>query len=141
MNAVRRTVAVLGLAATVIVGSSIPAGAAFSDSVTVQPTVATVAVAAPASVTVAVTRCHPQFSEVTVSWPASTTARGVTGYRVTAYLNNGTTVLVGQTNATTRSLGATVSRTQLQLQPQVTVTTLTSYGWSTESARSAVISC
>ena len=141
MNRIRRTAVLLGLTVLVIVGSSIPASATFSDSVSAPASMRTISVAAPTSVTNTVTRCHPHYVDVTVSWPASTTQRGVSGYRVTAYLNDGTTAVVGQTAAATRSLSATVSSAYMSYQPRVTVTTLTSYGWSTESARSAVISC
>lgn len=141
MNRIRRSAVLLGLIALVIVGSSIPASATFSDSVSAPASMRTIAVAAPASVTNTVTRCHPQYVDVTITWPASTTQRGVSGYRVTAYLSDGTTAVVGQTDAATRSLSVSVSRSYLAYQPRVTVTTLTSYGWSTESARSAVIWC
>lgn len=142
MNRIRRSAALLGLTATVIVGSSIPASATFTESVSTNTAaLRTATVAAPASVTNTVTRCHPLYVDVTVSWPASTTKRDVSGYRVTAYLNDGSTAVVAQTDAATRSTSATVSRSYLNYQPRVTVTTLTSYGWSTESARSAVISC
>ncbi|WP_040337126.1 hypothetical protein [Candidatus Blastococcus massiliensis] len=142
MNAIRRTAVLIGLTVAVIIGSSVTASATFADWAARNATVVTSGVAAPANVNVTVTYCHPVHTvDVTVSWPASTTTRGVTGYRVNAYLNDGSTVVVAQTDAATRSVSATVARSYLTLQPRVSVTTLTSYGWTTESARSAVISC
>ena len=142
MNRIRRSAVLLGLTASVIVGSSIPASATFSEAVSTNTaTLRTLTVAAPASVSATVTRCHPQYVDVTISWSASTTQRGVSGYRVTAYLNDGTTAVMAQTDAATRSTSARVAPYYLNFQPRVTVTTLTSYGWSTESPRSAVISC
>lgn len=159
MNRIRRCVLLLGLTAAVIVGSSIPASATFTEAVSTNTAVLRAAtVAAPASI--AVTRTCTQtatggsfnasgvwvptyttYYNATVRWPASATARGVTGYRVTAYLPNTAPVVMGQTDATNRSISASVDAGYLAYQPTITVTTLTSYGWSTESVRKAVPAC
>jgi hypothetical protein len=76
---------------------------------------------------------------VTVNWPASTTQRGVTGYLVNAHLNNAAVYPVAQTAALTTS--ATVDADNLVLQPRLSVTTLTGYGWTATSAVTAVLSC
>ena len=75
-----------------------------------------------------------------MSWRASTTTRGVTGYRITARVNGfpypiqdvpaGVTSLTGDYDASITSNTITV-----------TVTTLTSYGWTEESAQSGAIKC
>ncbi|HLM05975.1 MAG TPA: hypothetical protein VK402_12405 [Blastococcus sp.] len=140
MTAIRRTLTLIVLTVAVIAGASLSAAASFSDSVTVTTTVATGAVAAPASVTIT-DRCQGWWYQFDVSWPASTTTRGVTGYRVVAYLNTGATYLVGQTDAATRTISMTVDQSNLSLQPRLAVTTLTTYGWSAETAKSAVLSC
>jgi hypothetical protein len=159
VNRIRRSAVLLALIAAVIVGSSIPAAASFTEDVaTNTATLRTSTVAAPATITVSRTctqtatggyynswgRWVPTYTtyyNATVTWPASTTARGVNGYRVTAHLNNGTSVVMGQTDATNRSVSATVDQSYLAYQPTVSVTTLTSYGWTTESARKAVPTC
>jgi hypothetical protein len=76
---------------------------------------------------------------VTVNWPASTTQRGVTGYLVNAHLNNAAVYPVAQTAALTTS--AAVDADNLVLQPRLSVTTLTGYGWTATSAATAVLSC
>ena len=142
MNRIRRSAVLLGLTAAVIAGSSIPASATFSDAVAVAPSLATASVTPPAWATVQVTYCHPVFTfDATVRWPAGDAPRGVSGYRVTAHLNNGTSAVVAETGSAARSYSTTFDRAYLQYQPRVTVSTLTSYGWTADSPRSAVISC
>jgi hypothetical protein len=76
---------------------------------------------------------------VSLSWTAST-SRGVTGYVVSAHLgvNGSVAPLLGTT-------GTTVSQVQdadaLVYQPSLLVTTQTSYGWTADSARTAVLAC
>ena len=159
MNRIRRSAVLLGLTAAVIVGSSIPAAATFSESVsTTTATLRAATVAAPASITVSRTctqtatggyydaagqwvPTYTTYYNATVTWPASTTAQGVTGYRVTAYLPGTAPVVMGQTDATNRSVSASVDASYLAYQPTISVTTLTSYGWSTESVRKSVPTC
>ncbi len=161
MNTVRRTAVLLGLIAAVVVGSSIPASAAFTTkSVAVTAALTTGTVTAPASVGVS-TACTqtqtgggytnaygqwiaPTYSywiNATVSWPAASATSGVTGYRVMAHLNNGQSVVMAETNATTRSVSQTVDRGYLNYQPRLSVITLTRTNWTAETARTAVLSC
>jgi hypothetical protein len=157
VNRIRRSAVLLGLTASVIVGSSIPASATFGESVrSTTGTLRALTVAAPASVNVSdycsttsytywngwtnVTVTENWYN-ATVTWPASTTQRGVTGYRVMAHLNNGTSVQMEQTAANDRSVSARVERSYLAYQPRISVITLTSYGWTAETARTAVLSC
>ena len=159
MNSIRRSAVLLGLIAAVIVGSSIPAAATFTEAVaTNTATLQAVTVTAPASISVSRTctqtvtggyynswgqwtPTYTTYYNATVTWPASTTARGVTGYRVTAYMPGSAPIVMGQTDATNRSLSASVDASYLAYQPTISVTTLTSYGWTTESARRAVPTC
>ena len=159
MNRIRRSAVLLGLIAAVIVGSSIPAAATFTENVvTNTAALRTATVAAPASITVSRTctqnatggytdasgqwvTTYTTYYNATVTWPASTTARGVTGYRVTAYMPGSAPIVMGQTDATNRSLSASVDASYLAYQPTITVTTLTSHGWSTESVRKSVPTC
>jgi hypothetical protein len=159
VNRIRRSAVLFGLVAAVIVGSSIPASATFTEAVaTNTATLRTTTVAAPASITVSRTctqnvtggyydamgqwvPTYTTYYNATVTWPASTTARGVTGYRVTAFLPGSAPIVMGETDATNRSLSASVEASYLAYQPTISVTTLTSYGWSTESVRKAVPTC
>jgi hypothetical protein len=158
MTGIRRALILIGLIGTVMVGSSIPASATFADSVAVAHTVRTGSVAAPASVTIndwcsmttsgytdATTglwvTTYSYWYNAQLSWPASTTTRGVTGYLVMAHLIDGQSIVMAQTDAATRSISATVDRGYLAYQPRLSIITLTSYGWTAETARSAVLAC
>jgi len=136
----RRGAVVAGLFLALIAGTTLPASAAFSASRAVSTTITTDVVAPPAAVTVTF-RCTGINYNATVSWQASTSAN-VTGYSVVAYLNNGSTSLVGTTDAATLSVPvSTTTSTLSTFQPRITVTTLTSYGWTGESLPTAVLSC
>ena len=140
MTTTRRILTLILLTVAVVGGATLPASAAFSEAVAVPTTVNTITVTAPAALAIS-GNCQGWWYDLTVSWPASTTAAGVIGYRVTAYLNTGTTSVIGQTDSVTRSIYMRFDNSNLSLQPRITVTTLTSYGWTAESARSAVLSC
>jgi hypothetical protein len=60
---------------------------------------------------------------------------------LTTATNDGTTYAMAETNATTRTTSDTIDRGYLSYQPRISVMTLTSYGWTTESAKSAVLTC
>jgi hypothetical protein len=77
---------------------------------------------------------------VTASWTASA-SRGVNGYAVTAYLSDGSAYPMAQTGVSTLSTSASVDAGYLVYQPRLTVTTLTSYGWTATTAKSAVVTC
>ena len=158
MTRTRRILTLIGLAVTITVAGTLPASAEFSETVAVATATSTATVAAPASIAVSdwcqtvptttvdpltgvSTTTYSYLYHATINWPASTTARGVTGYRVIAHLNNGTSVVMAETPATTRTVSASVDQYYLQFQPQVTVMTLTSYGWTAESAKSPVLTC
>jgi hypothetical protein len=77
---------------------------------------------------------------VSVSWPASA-SRGVSGYLVNAHLYDGSTYPMVQNAAGVLSTSQTVDADNLNLQPRLSVTTLTSYGWTAQSAISGYITC
>lgn len=156
MSAIRRTAVLIGLTVAVIAGSSIPASATYSDTVATNVSLGTIGVAAPARVNVndycsTTSRSYwngwtnvtvtENWYNATVTWPASTTPRGVTGYRVMAHLNNGQSFVMEETTATNRSVTARVERAYLNYQPRLSIITLTSYGWTAETARTAVLAC
>jgi hypothetical protein len=149
MTSIRRAVVLLSTTTAVLFGAVLPADAQLGDSAS-TPTMAitTVDVQAPTNLSTAGTKCDTTWNGWTwvttlhakVSWRASTTTRGVTGYRVVAHVNGfpypiqdvpaGVTSLTGDYDASVTSNTITV-----------TVTTLTSYGWTEESAQSGVIKC
>ncbi|RBY95811.1 hypothetical protein DQ237_11715 [Blastococcus sp. TF02-8] len=156
MTRIRRALTVAGLTVAVAIGVAVPASAAFSDSVVLSSTVATGSVAAPATVTTRGTCTQTTSSywngyttvyttqywyDASMSWSASTTTRGVTGYRVMVYLNTGQAIVLGETDPYNRTMTERVDRSYLNYQPRVSVITLTSYGWTTESPRTAVPPC
>jgi hypothetical protein len=156
MTGIRRALLLVGLTVAVTAGASVPAWAAYDDSDRIDLTINTITVAPPSSVSVD-GRCsttsntywngrnwvtsYSYWYTATVTWSASSTPRGVTGYRVMAYLNNGTSTVLAETNATTRTASATVDRAYLNYQPRISVFTLTSYGWTAESPKTGVLTC
>jgi len=77
---------------------------------------------------------------VTVSWAASA-SRGVNGYAVNAHLADGSVFPMAQTAAGTLFTSQTVDADNLAYQPRLSITTLTSYGWTAQSAVTGYISC
>ena len=199
MTAIRRILILIVLTVSVIAGASLPAWAAFGDTVKLTTTITSITVAAPATVTVndscttttTVVRrtvyTNPGTGEqiqtaysstttyatsssnvqgtttssvagpgpnevttttttkntdlaVTASWTASA-SRGVNGYLVNAHLADGTVYAMAQTAAGTLSTSSTVDADNLVYQPRLSVTTLTTYGWTAQSAISGYISC
>jgi hypothetical protein len=160
MNVIRRAALLIGLTVAVIVGSSIPASATFTDSVSRSAPIVTGSVTAPSTINVAKSCTQtqtgggyynswgqwvaPTFSywyTATVSWPAGAATSGVTGYRVMAHLNTGQSIVMAETDANTRTLTQTVDRSYLQMQPRLSVITLTRTNWTAETARTAVLGC
>jgi hypothetical protein len=136
----RRAVVLLGLTLGLLVTAIGPASASFTDLVSAPTTITAMSVTAPDTITVN-DKCWGIHYSATISWSGSTTPRGLTGYRVVATFNDGSTSLLGETDAGTRTMTVTSDTSTLQYQPRITVTTLTSYGWSTESAPSGVLAC
>jgi hypothetical protein len=153
MTGIRRALILIGLTAAVILGASIPASATFADSSAVGHTVGTLTVAAPTSVSTAGTRCTSRQGwngytwgtiyelQAKVSWPATKTTRGVTGYRVTAVMSDGSKYALQDVGPSTLSMTGTFPIAYASANIRVTITTLTSYGWTAESAPSGVIRC
>ena len=155
MTGIRRTTALITAVLAVLavlIGLTGPAQASLASKTTaLVGTVTAITVAAPASVSTKGTRCTTSYDRSTgtttttlnakVSWSASTTARGVTGYLVTAVFSDGTRYPVAQVAASTTSISGDYDAYYATQNIRVTVTTLTSYGWTAESAPSAVIRC
>ncbi|CAA9257105.1 MAG: hypothetical protein AVDCRST_MAG57-2424 [uncultured Blastococcus sp.] len=141
MNRIRRSAVLLGLTAAVVVGSSIPAAATFSESVSTNTaTLGAATVAAPTRISFTMT-CVDGARLGKLSWTASSTAR-INRYAIDVEV-------LGQTRQFTAAAGATTveySVAARDLQPRTpmtaTVTTVTQYGWTkTSSSVPAVWSC
>lgn len=161
MNAVRRTAVLLGLTAAVVIGSSIPASATFSaGSTAVAAKVGTVTVDPPNAVRftgswcergsyqtwngVGYTTTYYATLRAKLAWQPSSAPR-VSGYRVAATAN-GMVMALGDTTATSMTAdyslysGSTPPPASL-LTVQASVTTLTSYNWTSLPQTSSVFSC
>jgi hypothetical protein len=141
MTRIRRGLLLLALTAGVVVaGSTGTAFATFSDTASVSlGTVATTTVAAPGNVVGSVT-CTSPNATMAVSWQQSTSAR-VNGYRITVYYSDGfvqSTSVAG--SATSWSVPTNIFNVTAY-SVQYSVTTLTDYGWTKESARTGSFQC
>ena len=132
-----RGLAVLLLGMALLLGISLPARAALSDTVATSVSVTAATVAAPATVSTAGSSCSGTFG-LRLSWTASTTDR-VTGYVVTVYRGDGTSGVVTTTGSGTTAFGGTYARGYQYYS--FTVTTRTAYGWTAESARTTPVYC
>ena len=121
-----------------LMSSSTSTSTAVSTSNVQGTTTSTVPGAANTSTTTTVTKNTDLH--VTASWTASG-SRGVNGYGVTAHLVDGTAYPMAQTTAGTLSTSQTVDADNLAYQPRLSVTTLTNYGWTAQSALTGYISC
>ena len=199
MNTAQRGLLLIVLTGAVILGASVPAWAAFGDTVKLTTTINTITVAAPATVTLndsctttttvvqqtvntnpgtgaqtvtaysstttyatsssnvqgtttssvagpgpnevtTTTTTKNTMLTVSASWTASG-SRGVNGYLVNAHLSDGTVYTMAQTAAGTLSTSQTVDADNLAYQPRLSVTTLTSYGWTAQSALTGYVTC
>jgi hypothetical protein len=141
MTTARRVLAVVGLALAVIVGSSLPAAATWSDTAGLSPmTVATATVAAPGNV-VGTLSCGASNSTMGVTWNPSG-SRGVSGYRVTVLYSDGYEQSEVVNGAATSSWSkSTTTYNVTAFAVRYSVTTLTTYGWSTQSALTGSFRC
>ena len=138
MNGIRRGLILLGVTVAVIVGASIPASAGFGDSVVVRTTIATATVAAPGNVVGKLTCGRP--ATMSATWSLSGTTR-VSGYLVSVYFSDGFVQTV-QLGPTATSWSATIDPYYVTAYTiNYTVTTQTDYGWTKESAHTAVFGC
>jgi hypothetical protein len=152
MTGIRRLVVATGLATAVVFAGGAPASAGFSESAPLATTTVSTGTVTPASrVEVKNVTCTTTVDPLTgavtstvtamVEWWRSTNTPGITGYRVTAHLSNGTTFVMAQTEAATYETYGSAPQSYLAYSPRFSVTTLTSYGWTAESAKSAVLTC
>jgi hypothetical protein len=141
MTAVRRVFAVLGLALAVVVGSSIPASATFTDRASVPTmTLGTATVAAPGNVVGKLT-CGDSNSTMNVTWTPSGSAR-VTGYTVTVHFSDGYQQTETVTGASASSWSKSITTYNVTaFAIRYSVTTQTNYGWYTQSGLTGSFRC
>ena len=141
MTAAKRLLATLGLALTVVLGAGVPASAGFGDTAAVGTTLATQLVTAPGNVSGAVTCKEPQDSTFSLTWTRSSTPR-VAAYRVTLHHSDGSTTS-RDLSATSSSFTTDVPNHRLKQGNsfQASVTTLTDYGWFTQSPPTGSFTC
>jgi hypothetical protein len=139
MNVRRRLLLLAGLILAIVLGSGIPADAAFSASTApLSTTIATATVAPPTNV-VGALACA-KTSTMSATWTKSTSTR-VTGYLVTVYFSDGTFQTV-QMAATATSWSATIQEYYVTAYSVAySVTTQTDYGWTAESTRTGTFQC
>ena len=138
---VRRLVAIVGVAVAILLGTALTAGATFSEKASVPSVQVSTATLAPVDgLEVKFVVCDLSTVSAQVEWRRSA-ARGVSGYRVTAHLQNGQTEVISQAGPDVLEVRFSRDLTWLQRRPAFTVTVLTSYGWTSQTARSAVLTC
>jgi hypothetical protein len=140
MNGIRRGLLVLGLpvaVAVATVASTAPAQATFADSAAVSTTISTGTVAAP-------TRVEAKWvctttTEVKIEWWRSTSP-GVTGYLITVHQADGSSYELARVGPTDE-IYYHADEQLYAAQPDFSVTTLTSYGWTAQSLMAEVSTC
>ena len=140
-RAVAAAVIPVAVVLAVLLAFAGPAAATFAVTEALPSmTVSTETVAPPTDVTAVVGSCsNGRWRSITVSWNPSA-SRGVSGYRVDAHRDDGSTVTVEETSATS------TTTTLDKLSPgsttvTFTVRTLTTYGWTAESAPTGSLTC
>ena len=139
MSTTRRALTLIGLTLAVF-AAAVPASATFADQAAVVTTVGTVTVAAPVVVNTEKSWCNNGVLQADLWWSQSTTAR-VSGYTVTAYYQGTTSKVIGEVNAATTTFSGVVPNFGQSKPTALTVTTRTTYGWTMESPRTAVLAC
>ena len=141
MNSLRRSVLLVAVAVATVLGITVsPAQADFSATAALPTSgVGTVTVQPPTGLSTAGTVCTANGMELHLGWSKSRTAR-TAGYRVRAYTFFGlVNVPIGTVGAGQTSFVANLGSNSLGYS--FTVTTVTDYGWTAESAQTGTIRC
>lgn len=133
MSALRRTAVLIGLTLAVIVGSSIPASATFTDSVTRSAVVVTSGVTAPTNLDVSVT-CTATELHAKVTWTRSSSPR-INGYVIAGTINNDPMVFRAEGNVSSYTYKIPRLGYAYSVPVAVTVTTDTEYRWTATSSK------
>lgn len=143
MTRLPRTFLVLAMTLAVVLGTPGAASAAYTATATTpRLSVSTASVTAPGGVVAQRQFCTlGRFQLITLSWTASSTAR-VGGYRVTVYRADGSIFFTTPVSAATTTVtGAVDTRATDPTALRFSVTTVTDYGWTSESAPTAALPC
>jgi hypothetical protein len=141
MAALSRRLTVVGLACAVIAGATGTATATFSEKGTASTVQVSTATLAPVDgLELKFVVCDQTTVSAQVEWRSSPAPK-VSGYRVTAHLQNGQTELISQAGPGVLEVDFTRNLTWLQGRPTFTVTVLTSYGWTSVTPPSGVLTC
>lgn len=139
MTGIRRTLVLTALTIGVLIGSTLPASATFSDAASVPTTVSTATVAAPGNLAGNLA-CGRWAAAMSATWSPSTSTR-VSGYLVTVYFSDGFVQTV-QLGPTATSWSAPINLYWVTAYSiRYSVTTQTNYGWTTESATTPWFTC
>jgi hypothetical protein len=151
MNTTRRLAVLAGTVLAMMVGSSLPASATYADSVSLTGSpmsIATGTVAAPTQVEAKPT-CTTTYDPLTGTSTTSATikiewwqsgSRGVSGYLIMVYPAGKPAYELTRTGRTDEVFEI-ADQQLLDSKPRFSVTTLTSYGWTAESTRTATVIC
>jgi len=141
MTAIKRALTTLGLALTIVLGTVLPASATFSDTESLTAmTISTATVTAPGNVVGKLT-CAPSTSTMSVTWTPSGSP-AVSGYRVTVRFSDGVEQTDVVNGAATSSWSKSITTYNVTAYAvQYSVTTLTTYGWTTASGLTGSFRC
>jgi len=140
MTAIKRALTTLGLALTIVLGTVIPASATFSDTAALPAmSISTATVTAPGNV-VGTLACGAT-STMGVTWTPSGSPK-VSGYRITVLFSDGFVQNEEVTGASTSSWSKPITTYNVTaFSIRYSVTTLTTYGWATQSALTGSFRC
>jgi hypothetical protein len=150
MNRLQYSAMVLIGVVLMLLGPITSAFAAMNDTATLpRMSVSSIDVTAPTGVSLAGTKCSSDWNgyywtttmHARLDWNPSTTPRGVTGYLVTVVFSDGTRQPYATVPASITSMTGDYDASIQTQNIRVTVTTLTSYGWTEESAISGAVKC
>jgi hypothetical protein len=159
VSRLRRSATLTLIALTTVLGLTTgTATASYNDTATLSPlSASTLTVAPPTTVTISGSYCSTTYwsrsyngtttsgtsttLRTRIGWQASATTRGVTGYRLTAWSSDGSATPVGDVGPTATSAQLTVDGFTANQNIRITVSTLTSYGWTADSAQSGALTC
>jgi hypothetical protein len=141
MTGIKRALATLGLALSIVLGTVLPASATFSDTESLPTmSISTATVTAPGTVTGSLT-CGGSNSTMGVTWVPSASP-GVSGYRVTTRFSDGFVQSEVVNGAATSSWSKSITTYNVTAYSvRYSVATLTTYGWSTQSALTGSFRC
>ena len=146
-------VAVVVAVATVLGLGATAAQATFSARTAMPVNAGTATVAPPTELSTAGTRCvtnggqyngnwsASRTMQARISWKLSATTRGVSGYQLTAVFADGSTYPIATVGASSTSLFQDVDASYAAQGIRVSITTLTSYGWTSTTAQTGALTC